>query len=81
MLRHLLPNITAPVLVAGMFLVGDFIILEAVMAYFGLGIVDRMNPPVVSWGNMLAEAQQLYRSNWTNVFFPGFLIFRPRRSA
>ncbi len=56
-LRHLLPNIAGPMLVAGIFLVGDFIVLEAVLSYFGLGIPDQLNPPVVSWGNILANHQ------------------------
>ncbi|MGE3798402.1 MAG: ABC transporter permease, partial [Thermomicrobiales bacterium] len=28
-----------------------------------------------SWGNMLSEAQAFYRTNWTNVLFPGLAIF------
>ena len=85
MFRHLLPNTAAPLLVAGMFAVGDFIILEAVLSYFGLGIPDTINPTVVSWGNMLAASQD---QAWflTNlnpfeqirgylVIFPSILLF------
>jgi peptide/nickel transport system permease protein len=57
--RHLLPNLAGPMLVAGIFLVGDFIILEALLSYFGLGISDRISPPIVSWGNILANHQDL----------------------
>lgn len=48
-LRHLLPNTIAPILVAAMFSVSDFIILEAIVAYFNQGISD---PPLPSLGNM-----------------------------
>src|SRR5207248_8517189 len=54
MFRHLLPNAVAPLIVVGMFAVGDFVILEAVFAYFGLSFHDVFPPTVVSWGNMLA---------------------------
>jgi len=53
--RHLLPNTIGPLIVAGMFAVGDFIIMEAVLAYFGLSFHDNFPPSTVSWGNMLAS--------------------------
>ena len=31
--------------------------------------------PTPSWVNMLDEAQRFYRTNWTNVFIPGFMIY------
>lgn len=52
--KHLLPNSLAPILVAFTLIVGDFIIWEAVLAYFGQGIRE---PPAISWGNLLASAQ------------------------
>ncbi len=60
--RHLLPNSLAPVFVAATFQIGDFIIWEAILAYFVQGIVD---PPTPSWGNMLANNIQ-YVSRLTN---------------
>ncbi len=54
--RHLLPNTIAPILVSATFAVGDFIILEAVLAYFNQGIND---PPLPSWGNMIVSTQSL----------------------
>jgi peptide/nickel transport system permease protein len=60
--RHLLPNTAAPVLVAATFAVGDFIILESVLAFFNQGIND---PPLPSLGNMLTTGQgfALYVTN------------------
>jgi peptide/nickel transport system permease protein len=61
--KHLLPNTLAPILVAATFAVGDFIILESILAYFNQGIND---PPLPSLGNMLASAQPL-ALNITNL--------------
>ncbi|HET9494660.1 MAG TPA: ABC transporter permease [Chloroflexia bacterium] len=80
--RHLLPNTAAPILVAATFAVGDFIILESVLAFFNQGIND---PPLPSLGNMLTTGQgfALYVTN-LNPFedirgymflLPGFMVF------
>jgi peptide/nickel transport system permease protein len=53
-LRHLLPNAIAPIIVAGTFAFGEFIVMESVITYFGLGM--RM-PPAPSWGNLISTAQ------------------------
>jgi peptide/nickel transport system permease protein len=52
--RHLLPNSIAPVLVAATFAIGDFIIWECVLAYFGQGVTDFVVP---SLGNMIVSGQ------------------------
>jgi peptide/nickel transport system permease protein len=52
--RHLLPNTIAPILVTATFAGADFIIWEAILAYFAQGITE---PPVPSWGNMVAGSQ------------------------
>ena len=41
---HVLPNAIVPVLIAGMFMIGDFVIFEAVLSYFGMGFRDLLNP-------------------------------------
>jgi len=71
LLRHLLPNILPTMIVWGSQVIPGFILTEAALSFLGFGV----RIPTPSWGNMLAEAQQVYRTNWTNVFFPGFLIF------
>jgi peptide/nickel transport system permease protein len=75
--QHLIPNTAAPVLVAATFAAGDFIILEAVLSYFGLGVYEYSAP---SWGNMLAGVQNYvwYVAN-LNPFqeIRGYLIFLP----
>lgn len=71
LIRHLLPNILPTMIVWSSQVIPGFILTEAALSFLGFGV----RIPTPSWGNMLAEAQQVYRTNWTNVFFPGFLIF------
>lgn len=69
--RHLLPNVLPTIIVWSSLVIPAFILTEAALSFLGLGV----RSPTPSWGNMLAEAQPFYRSNWTNVFFPGLAIF------
>jgi peptide/nickel transport system permease protein len=55
MVRHLLPNAMAPVLVAATFGTANAILVEAALSFLGLGV----QPPTPSWGNMLTDAQSL----------------------
>src|SRR5438477_947155 len=48
-LRHLMPNSAAPLIVAATLAVGNFIIIEAFLSFLGLGI----QAPTPSWGNLL----------------------------
>jgi peptide/nickel transport system permease protein len=79
-LRHLMPNSIAPIIVAATLAVGDFILSEAFLSFLGLGIQE----PTPSWGNLLQGALE-YAAQITNinptqevrgylVLFPGFLI-------
>jgi peptide/nickel transport system permease protein len=78
--HHLLPNASIPVLIAGMFMIGDFVIFEAILSYFGLGFRDLLTPTVVSWGNMLAfnQDQAWFMTN-LNPFeqIRGYLVLLP----
>ncbi|MCY4451372.1 MAG: ABC transporter permease [Immundisolibacterales bacterium] len=71
MVRHLLPNVASPLLVAGTLAVGHVILLESVLSFLGLGI----QPPLPSWGNMLNNAQELMASAPLIAVLPGALIF------
>ncbi len=55
LLRHILPNVVAPIIVAATFGIAGAILTEAGLSFLGLGI----KPPTPSWGNMINEAQQL----------------------
>jgi len=71
MLRHLLPNVATPIIVATSLSVGNIILLESALSFLGLGV----QPPMASWGNMLTGAlQQLFTAPMLAVW-PGSLIF------
>jgi peptide/nickel transport system permease protein len=71
MLRHILPNVISPVIVATTLSIGNIILLESVLSFLGLGI----QPPVPSWGNMLTNAQELIWDAPALAVYPGLLIF------
>jgi peptide/nickel transport system permease protein len=69
--RHLLPNALAPIIVAATLGIATAIIAESTLSFLGLGI----QPPTPSWGNMLKDAQtDIVIAPWTAVF-PGLAIF------
>jgi peptide/nickel transport system permease protein len=69
--RHLLPNSMAPIIVAATLGVAGAIITESTLSFLGLGI----QPPTPTWGNMLQDAQdELGRAPWLAIF-PGLVIF------
>lgn len=68
---HILPNVTAPLIVATTLSVGDIILLESVLSFLGLGV----QPPLASWGSMLSNAQELITTDPKLAFYPGLMIF------
>ena len=70
-LRHLLPNALAPVIVAATLAVGGAILGESALSFLGLGI----QPPTPSWGNMLQRAQEYIWNAPYLAIFPGLFIF------
>lgn len=70
-MRHLLPNSIAPVIVAATLGVATAIIAESTLSFLGLGV----QPPTASWGNLLKDAEtDMQDYPWTGVF-PGLAIF------
>jgi ABC-type dipeptide/oligopeptide/nickel transport system permease subunit len=72
MLRHVLPNVVAPVVIAATLGVAGAIMAEAALSFLGLGV----QPPTPSWGAMIADGRdlaQLRRAPWTSLF-PGLAI-------
>ncbi len=55
MFRHILPNVTAPIVVAATYGIARTIITEASLSFLGYGV----EPPQSSWGNILLDAQSL----------------------
>lgn len=70
LLRHALPNVLTPVLIALAFGIAHCILLEALLTFIGLGLPLEQ----VTWGSMLSVARD-NPSAWWMVVFPGFMIF------
>ena len=68
--RHLLPNVAAPILVIWTLEVARVILMESALSFLGLGVP----PPTPTWGRMLAEGRDyLTTAGWIAVF-PGLAI-------
>jgi peptide/nickel transport system permease protein len=70
-LRHMIPNSLAPIIVSATLGLGTVIIVESALSFLGFGI----QPPVPTWGNMLNEYQNDMWTQPAKVFYPGLLIF------
>lgn len=70
LVRHILPNAMAPVVVIASFSVASVIIAEASLSFLGLGIP----PAVPSWGGMLSEGRTYIERAWWLVTFPGLAL-------
>ena len=71
-LRHVLPSVVAPVLIAATLGVAAAIMAESALSFLGLGV----QPPTPSWGSMIADGRdlnQLRNAPWTSLA-PGLAI-------
>ncbi len=69
-LRHILPNITSPIIVQSTLNIGSAINWAASLSFLGLGIL----PPKPEWGNMLSEAREFIQYAPHLLFAPGLTI-------
>ncbi len=69
-LRHLIPNAMAPVIVAATLGIGNVIVLEAGLSFLGLGV----QPPTPSWGTMVADGRNYLLGGWWISTFAGLSI-------
>jgi peptide/nickel transport system permease protein len=69
LLRHVLPNVLAPVAAYAALQVGQAIVLEASMSFLGFG-----DPNLMSWGYLLNNAQSFVRRAWWLSVYPGLAI-------
>jgi peptide/nickel transport system permease protein len=70
LLRHILPNIVAPLIVLATIGVAGSILAAAGLSYLGLGA----QPPTAEWGAMLSSARTYVRDAWWMATFPGVAI-------
>ncbi|MBI2752663.1 MAG: ABC transporter permease [Betaproteobacteria bacterium] len=70
-LRHMLPNVMAPILILATAFLGEAILLEASLSFLGLGVQE----PIAAWGLMLRGAAVEFAETapWM-AFFPGLAI-------
>lgn len=70
MLRHILPNTMAPIIVQATFAVGLGILAESGLTFLGLGV----SPSTPTWGLILNEGRDFIRQAWWISVFPGLAI-------
>ncbi|WP_163268405.1 ABC transporter permease [Chelativorans alearense] len=70
LIRHVLPNTIAPLIVQGTFVCASAILVEAILSFLGIGIP----PETPTWGNIMAEGRQLFRLFPHNILFPGIFL-------
>jgi peptide/nickel transport system permease protein len=70
LVRHVLPNTVAPLIVQGTFICATAILVEAILSFLGIGIP----PETPTWGNIMAEGRSLFRIYPHNIFYPGVCL-------
>jgi len=70
MLRHLMPNTIAPLIVQGTYVCASAILTEAILSFLGAGI----SPETPTWGNIMAEGRAFFQVKPSLIFWPGLLL-------
>ena len=70
MLRHILPNTIAPLIVQGTYICASAILVEAILSFLGVGLPT----DVPTWGNIMAEGRLQFQQYPHNVLFPGIFL-------
>jgi ABC-type dipeptide/oligopeptide/nickel transport system permease subunit len=70
LVRHILPNAVAPVLVYATITIGVLIAAEATLTFLGVGL----QPPAISWGLQISQGQTLLRTAPHLVLFPSIIL-------
>ena len=70
LLRHILPNTLAPLLVQATYICASAMITEAILSFIGAGTP----PNIPSWGNIMAEARSLIQVAGSILLFPGIFL-------
>jgi peptide/nickel transport system permease protein len=69
-IRHVLPNAVAPLIVQATYVCASAIVIEAILSFLGVGIP----PQTPTWGNIMAEGRSLFRVFPHNILFPGIFL-------
>jgi len=70
LVRHILPNIAAPLLVQATYICASAMITEAILSFIGAGTP----PNIPSWGNIMAESRSLFQIAGYLILFPSIFL-------
>jgi peptide/nickel transport system permease protein len=70
LLRHIMPNTFAPLIVQGTYVCASAILTEAILSFLGAGI----RPEIPTWGNIMAEGRTYFQLKPSLIFWPGLLL-------
>lgn len=70
LLRHILPNATAPLIVQGTYVFAEAILVEAILSFLGVG----MPVEAATWGNIMAEGRSQFNAYPHMVLLPGIFL-------
>lgn len=70
LLRHVTPNVSAPVVIIGALELGRMILAESALSFLGLGVPA----PTPTWGGMVADGRNYIHNAWWVSTFPGLAI-------
>jgi peptide/nickel transport system permease protein len=70
LVRHILPNTVAPLLVQATYICASAMLTEAILSFLGAGTP----PNIPSWGNIMAEGRSLFQVATYLIFFPGLFL-------
>jgi peptide/nickel transport system permease protein len=70
LLRHILPNAIAPLIIQGTYVCASAILVEAILSFLGVGLPAEMP----TWGNIMAEGRSQFNQFPHNVLFPGIFL-------
>jgi peptide/nickel transport system permease protein len=70
LLRHLVPNTLAPLIVQGTYILASGILTEAVLSFLGAGV----STETPTWGNIMAEGRMFFRIKPELILFPGLML-------
>ncbi|MEM1266166.1 MAG: ABC transporter permease [Pseudomonadota bacterium] len=70
MIRHILPNTIAPLIVQATYICGSAMLTEAILGFLGAGIP----PEIPSWGNIMSEGRTFFQLTPWIIFFPGIAL-------
>lgn len=70
MVRHVLPNTIAPLIVQATYICGSAMLTEAILGFLGAGIP----PEIPSWGNIMSEGRTFFQLTPWIIFYPGICL-------